>query len=635
MFKIRKKEAIRKKNPDYEMLENIQPAGGITTKDEKFISTGNAYISYIHVYEFPKKISDFWMEKLCNISNTIALVDISTDNIIEVKKNLNKSMKEQKVRYETTTNDTEKLDAKRRYQEMEAMYNEIESMGRVVKLVHIRIMVSDRNRYTCEEHCKNIIDSLEADGYRCAVFLNEGKREWLSMFRSYKDQEREEFYVPGQPLLSKQLAVGYPFYFSSLEDKYGTYLGFTSCGGNVIFSPFTKTKTRTYYNSLVVGNMGSGKSTLLKKLFKQSAMLGDYVRVFDITGEFRQLTQEFGGRIIKWGVDGKIINPLEIIKAGETENISYSMTIARLTVLYKCLVSDYKNEEITQYQNTLKELYKEYHLDPSEGNVTGLSAKMYPIFSDYRRFLENKIQKMSQGKYNTIQKKLVEEELIVLSRIKRTVDRIVDSYGYIFDGYTTFDNIVDEQIVTFDISNLKELEPGIFDAQMFNMVSLCWGNCVENGTIMKAKYESGEISQEDIIHFNIIIDESHRWVNPQKKQLLEQLIIYQREARKFFGGIILASQSIRDFVPDGTDQEGLNEIKTLFELTQYKFIFQQDSNTLPKINQIFQGAVTDSQISRIPYLTLGQCILCISGENNIEFTVHLSKQEERLFSGGM
>ncbi|WP_373688438.1 hypothetical protein, partial [Intestinimonas butyriciproducens] len=69
----------------------------------------------------------------------------------------------------------------------------------------------------------------------------------------------------------------------------------------------------------------------------------------------------------------------------------------------------------------------------------------------------------------------------------------------------SMDNILDEQIVTFDISEVKEMAPEIFDAIIFNTVSLCWDNCVTNGTIMKDKYDKGAIKFEDVVRFLIII----------------------------------------------------------------------------------------------------------------------------------
>ena len=70
------------------------------------------------------------------------------------------------------------------------------------------------------------------------------------------------------------------------------------------------------------------------------------------------------------------------------------------------------------------------------------------------------------------------------------------------------------------------------------------------------------------LYFLILIDESHRWVNTRMPDILDLLIKYLREARKYFAGITFASQSVRDFAPEGTESPNVNLIKTLFELTR-------------------------------------------------------------------
>ena len=99
---------------DYDpyLLERIQPQGGILFKDPKYITLGSGYEACIHVYEFPHNIDDFWLAKTCNINDTVVTVDVSTDNVIEVKKNINKSMKEQHYRYMEANDFQEQYDAR-------------------------------------------------------------------------------------------------------------------------------------------------------------------------------------------------------------------------------------------------------------------------------------------------------------------------------------------------------------------------------------------------------------------------------------------------------------------------------------------------------------------------------------------
>src|SRR5699024_5403422 len=110
---------------------------------------------------------------------------------------------------------------------------------------------------------------------------------------------------------------------------------------------------------------------------------------------------------------------------------------------------------------------------------------------------------------------------------------------------------------------------------------------------------------------------------------------FAREARKYFGGLILASQSIRDFVPDHSDTDTVTKIRTLFELTQYKFVMQQDSNSLNTLQAVFEGQLTDSELEHVPQLQQGECLLSISGVGNLMLSIEASDEELHLFEGGV
>lgn len=641
------KESRKRKKLDYDpyLLECVQPQGGITFRDEKNILTGGGYETCIHIYEFPRHLDDFWMSKVCNINHTVVTVDISTENTIEVKKNINRSMKEQRSRYMEANDFQEQYDAKQRYKEMERLFDEINAMGEVIKLLHVRIFVADRSFVQLEEKVKNIMVRLESNGFRPTIFLNEMKTEWISMFRSYKQQQEDLFFTYGQPLISNALAAGNPYHFSSLEDPTGDFLGKTPCGGNVIYDEFTKTKTRLYYNSLVVGTMGSGKSTLLKKRLLSNAIKGNYVRTFDISGEFTKLTKTLGGKVIKLDGTNGILNPLEILKAEDDEGISFTRHISKVATIYKFLVDGTaETQEIIEFEELLRGLYKSFGMELVNGkvkaSVTGLPASRYPTFSDLLSYISGQIDEIQNKRYEGAELALVNKNLIMLDKIRKVVANIVNTYGSLFDGHTSIDNILDEQIVTFDISTIKEMKAAVFDAQIFNMISLCWDNCVTNGRLMLDRLnrepgDPGKIELEDVTRFLMIIDESHRWLNTKKRHALESVGIYLREARKFFGGILLASQSIRDYAPEGSGEEEIDDLKKIFELTQYKFICHQEPNTLPLLDKIFESTLTQSQRNKIPKLEQGETILCISSDRNLEFKVHLTKEEDKLFMGGV
>lgn len=636
----KKKKRTKKSERDMNLLNEIKPAGGITFKDVKYITTGSGYEGCIHIYKFPENIDTYWMAKVCNINGTVALVDISTDNMSEVKKNLNKSMKEQAGRRSGARDFAELYDADKRLDEMKRMYDEINSYNEVIKLVHIRIFLADRSFESLEKKIKNIMDKLETDsGFLTTIYLNESKSEYKSMTRSYKKQKEEMFFPNGQSLTATGVAHGDPFHFSSLDDETGEFLGTTPCGGNVLLDIFQKTSTRLYYNFLAIGEMGSGKSTLLKKQFKSNAIKGNYVRTFDISGEFTILTKTLGGKVIKLDGSEGILNPLEILKAGDDENISFTRHISKVSTFYKFLVGGSVDaEEIAEFEDVLKQLYSSFGLwsdDRRNIQCTGLPAASYPTFTDYLNFLTESMEVMQNEKYSHLEEQVVAKTLLLRDKIRKVIKNIVDTYGSLFDGHTSIDNILDEQIVTFDISTLKELKDEVFDAMIINIISLCWDNCVTNGKLMLNMLREGKIKLWDVTRFLILIDESHRWLNAKKTHALDLVSVYLREARKYFGGIGLASQRAADYVPEGSDSDAVNKLKNIFELTQYKFVFRQSSNAKKLLYQIFDGELTGTQIEKIPKLEIGQCILLISGDKNIEFKVHLTKDEDMLFSGGL
>ena len=636
----KKEKRTKKPERDMNLLNEIKPAGGITFKDVKYITTGSGYEGCIHIYKFPENIDTYWMAKVCNINGTVALVDISTDNMSEVKKNLNKSMKEQVGRKIGARDFAELYDADKRLDEMKRMYDEIQSYNEVIKLVHIRIFLADRSFESLEKKIKNIMDKLETDsGFLTTIYLNESKSEYKSMTRSYKKQKEEMFFPKGQSLTATGVAHGDPFHFSSLDDETGEFLGTTPCGGNVLLDIFQKTSTRLYYNFLAIGEMGSGKSTLLKKQFKSNAIKGNYVRTFDISGEFTILTKTLGGKVIKLDGSEGILNPLEILKAGDDENISFTRHISKVSTFYKFLVGgSVSAEEIAEFEDVLKQLYSSFGLwsdDRRNIQCTGLPAASYPTFTDYLNFLTESMEVMQNEKYSHLEEQVVAKTLLLRDKIRKVIKNIVDTYGSLFDGHTSIDNILDEQIVTFDISTLKELKDEVFDAMIINIISLCWDNCVTNGKLMLNMLREGKIKLWDVTRFLILIDESHRWLNAKKTHALDLVSVYLREARKYFGGIGLASQRAADYVPEGSDSDAVNKLKNIFELTQYKFVFRQSSNAKKLLYQIFDGELTGTQIEKIPKLEIGQCILLISGDKNIEFKVHLTKDEDMLFSGGL
>ena len=90
---------------------------------------------------------------------------------------------------------------------------------------------------------------------------------------------------------------------------------------------------------------------------------------------------------------------------------------------------------------------------------------------------------------------------------------------------------------------------------------------------------------------------------------------------------------MRDLVPESASAEFLDELKILFELTQYKFIMQQDSSSVALLRSIFGSNLSESDYEGIPRFSQGECIL-FDGIQSIRMRVDCNAEELSLFNGG-
>lgn len=638
-----KKESETKVNTTFDpaFLVAIQPQGGVIFKD-KYIQKGDGYEACIRIWDYPISANELWLEKIMSMRDITVVLDVATMDREDSVNAINKSMLEQEVRYSSTKHNSEKIDAQNRYQDLETLYQEISQLGEVVKLIHIRLYVHAPTIYELEQKVNTVISDLNSLGFKGQIFLNETSWEWQALFLPYDAQQKLPNSREGKGLPALSLAAGLPFHFSELNDSKGSYIGTSFTGGNVLFDLFHKDKKRRFYNGVVVGTMGAGKSTLLKKLAMDNACRNNFIRGFDVTGEFATLVDALGGKSISLDGSQGIINPLEIYRTednedmAKSEELSFMQHLSKVATFYEFLANDPSTEELEEFKKILRRFYESLGFVEkiNTTGVTNLAHDEYPIFSDLLEFVKNEL-------YEDPERRLIRTELSIaranrLEKIELVLDNIVHSYSYLFNGHTTIPDFTNEQVIFFSIRNLTRLEKNVFNAQMFNALTLIWDNLIQIGAPqMRALYEDENFDEDEVSRFLVMIDEAHRMVNSENMLSVSFLTDFAREARKYFGGLLLASQSIRDFVPDHSDSEVVTKIRTLFELTQYKFIMQQDSNTLDALRTIFEGQMNESELSEIPKFEQGDCLLSINGVGNIMFSIEASEEEIALFRGGL
>lgn len=616
-------------------LRAIQPVAGVAFKED-YIRKGDGYEACIRVMDFKTIVEDFWLDNIFDFENTIATLDVQTENQTKILETINKSISEQYTRIEDAASNIDRITATAEVQKLNELVADITQSEEVIKNVTLRYYVSATSIDELNNRVANVISKLQNVGYKAALCLNEQKYEWQSLFKSATEQGYLKNKRYGNPMPSLFLGGGYPFHFTELNDPTGFYLGDTETGGNVIFDIFTKTDIRKSYNALAIGMMGSGKSTLLKILLENNAIINNTIRVLDISGEFKTLIEEFGGRVLALdGTDG-IINPLQIFATiinDETNEVfeeqSYMLHLSKVSMIYS-FVANPEQIELREFERVLSEFYNVYGIERDKASK--YKANEYPILEEFLSYLKTQL-------YEDVQSGIVKTN-ISISRQKRlenivlNIEGLVRDYGSLFNGHSSIQSFDTEQIVSFEVKNLANFDKRIFNAQIFNILTMLWNNALKQGSVQKNLFDNGKVNVADAQKFFLLIDEAHKFVNTNNILAVEYLINFEREARKYFAGLIFATQSIRDVVPENSSGEAIEKIKTLFELSQYKFIMQQDNNSKGMLMDIFSGQITESEINKVPYFGKGECILAINGDKNIKFQIKVSDKELNLFKGG-
>lgn len=394
-----KKNNKTKDNYDKELLEYIQPQGGIKYNID-YVRTGTGYETCIQVYEFPTWIEAHWLTDVCYFEGAITTVDITTENPDAALQNIGRSLKEQRGRANTDRNDTGVIDSVDAYGDYNSLYEQVKRGKAVLKSITVRIYIRSHTLNELEKKEERILNRL--DSYKGAVMLNEQKQEWKALHLPYKEQQKFDNARIGIPMLDEAIAAGDPFHFSYLHDPDGIYLGSTACGGTINFNMFHKTILRKYYNVLLLGSMGSGKSTILKKLGHNAYILGDYVRLFDVTGELDHMSEVCGWKKINLdGTDG-IYNMFQILKVNADEGVCYSLHISKLETIYKLLAEESNPQELITFKNLVKKLYIETSIVTetinAESSITGYSADRYFTISDFIAFCDKEIEDLKNEK---------------------------------------------------------------------------------------------------------------------------------------------------------------------------------------------------------------------------------------------
>lgn len=643
---------------DFDFLGRIQPQGGMVGK-VNYLVAGDGYYACLHIYQLPKDPAPFWLTTIIGNENSIVKVDFTSVGKEQVLKDINKSLGEFEDRMRSERHQTERNNAADEYQLLSNYAREINQGNEVTKLMNIRLFMSAKTKKELDQSVAELSKTLDGLSYKNVVCVGQQDKEWQAFFRNYSKQ-RSLGTREGVNTGSTVIGGGYPFNFQFLIDPYGGFLGTTDTNGAFMWDPFHTTGNRKSFNCLILGKSGYGKSTAQKLIEEILFAKNAIIRGFEKNKDWLKLIKYQGGKVLDLSGRGGILNPLEplatitIDKDEDDEEsddkelkidelASYIQHRDKFFTLIKFLDAKMDDLDALDFPRFLDAFYIEKGLLPADYmevynvpcpdeipddlKIIGRKSTDYPIMSEFYHFL---VRHFGQDEF----KDLLREEKLALKRFLRIIRVMATNYANVFNGHTTLVDLNREQVVFFDINTLESFSEPIKRAQLFSAISLIWQQALKNGLKMKELLSEGKITKEEVIYFALFIDECQNLINERCEFVLDSLLLFTKEMRKFGGGIFFATQLPRTFIPTNDNSSFASKVKELFAICQTKIFFNIDSSDMKLMKETLNDVLTPSEFDSLPRLQEREMLVNLGGTETYKVTTIASPEQLQRFAGG-
>ena len=640
---LKKQRELLKNGYNTKFLAEVQPQGGITFADNYAIAS-DGYAACLSVIHYPNDPLLLWLTQVSLNDSTLTTIDVKTDSGYEIKRQLNRSIEELADRQVNARKATDALNAQKDMQSLEKYALELSQGGEIPKLMLTRIFVYAPTIEALDQSVSNLRGKLRGEGYNVAVYMFMQDKQFKSMALPITEQEKDLAALPEQPIPALTVGAGDPFSAQSLKDPRGVWLGRTSTGGAFYFDQFRSTNIRRSFNMMILGKMGAGKSTLMKMLVEGTIARNMYFRGIDKTKEYIPLIKHYGGTVVSLDGSEGMINPLEVMATTVDENTgkvdelaSFYQHISKVDILFQMInKGSFENIEMQEFDSLLRGFYVDMGLLPRNFQqnkmnikITNLDSKKYPTFSQFLNWLK----KLATPTYYQ-EHQFTRERIRTYEKIKVALESMIENYGQLFDGYSTMRDLTDTKLLLFDSSAISTMNQNVYQAQLYMALSLIWSHALINGRRQNALLKAGKITRQDVQYFDVFLDECHNIINYENIFAVDYVKNFEREMIKFNAGIIFATQSPEEMVPDSVESAQLSSLKVVFELCQYKWLMSMDPSQLKKIKSLLGEALNSSDYSNIPDLQTGQAIVTMGGRERYQVKMKPSERQLEIFAGG-
>lgn len=641
----RKQRKLRSQGYDLAFLSQIQPQGNIDfKKNDRYWISGDGYHTVLHFYEYPSKDLDrFWLSELLLIPGTRAFLSLYRENNRVLAQKIADSIEEKSTRITGNSkiaNNQKELDEIR---DLELLNREIDKKNITMLGMYVRVFLSASTESELFRKVEEVKD--KTSNFKSTILAGELDFEYHSPFIPAKYQIDLPNSRRGIPVPAHDVAGGYFFNHTKLEDRRGVYLGWTPTKGAVNFNFLERNDRRTRSFMILSGNPRMGQRSFLLKHTDGLYAKGQFIRNFDANGTFLDQTRQQHGLILDLSGEANRINIFQVFPTVTNEDgtevdkkKSYNLHTQKLKSIFKLLNEDVSGDDLTTFGTLLNDFYiseglwaRNPKLHPERLKATDLVNEEYPILSDFVLYVDDYRRQLEQKKSSN------ESELASVKRIYNTFNELLTTHADIFEGTTEFRDITSEQVVTFDFSGLKGT-PQLLNAQIFSVLSLVSADIVNNGKRCKQLMkENPSLSEMDMQHYIVNISEAQTLINPKYESSVELLADIIDSMGDNFAGVVLSVNSLRGILFEGGQGSHkdpyVTAVQRIFGLMQYRVFAQTDETSIPLLAQALAGSMNQSELETLPRLIKGQLFLNIAGVGNLVFNQQLLAPELSRYGG--
>ena len=569
------------------------------------------------IKNIPPFIDELFLESIYNIPNVRVCLSIK-DSISQEE--LIRWVNSQYQFLLSDRNTTRKLsdatELDKQQENFQALMQEVKNGDEKIKEVSL-VMVVIGDKKSREDSIRDI--KRIAEQYQ--IKIDTPRLRQMEAWQSYDLGSRQlndyQIYLP-----TLTLSAGFPFTKTSYNDPSGFMLGVdihTSLP--FFFDPFVINNSRTSHNLAIVASTGGGKSFTMKKLIVNENARGTKVFIFDAENEYKELVKQNGGEYIDlYSKKGGIINPLQIrYIAGDDEESDTKETdcplakhLSFLEAFFKSAFEDITEKEMVILISIVEKLYnkKGIYKNTSINTLQSMKPEEYPTFSELYRFLPEYSNEVNSKE----KKKIIEQLDILLSRFLTGTD------SYLFDGYTNIN--LDNDLIAFNLQELLYSEnQRLINTQTLNLLTYL------NNSIVANKINNDKVKLDERKHVIIIADEFHLFIDENNFEVLRNFGQLARRIRKYSGSLIVATQSIKDFV--GSNQI-LRHSTAIFNNCQYQMVGMLKEDDLIAYLELFkQNPLTDTQKNFLLSAKRGEFLLNIDSKTRVKIKVEATELERK------